>query len=243
MRLFLRAALGLAVLAACATAAETQAKETVMVFGGSGQLGSEIVRAVAARGDAVTVFVRPSSDLKRVEGVQVKTLTGDVLNAEDVMAAMKAARPTVVVDALARGKADASFYDVSERNISTAAKAAGVKQIILHSSVGAGSSRKIYPKSRLAAMTPVLDAKTAGEDHVIASGVAYTIIRNGILRDPQPGTADGAKLYEDDTKYGVVTRPQLARLTAECIGNKSCFGKVYHAVDEGLPIPAGMEMR
>lgn len=33
----------------------------VMVFGGTGQLGAEIVRRLVARGDQVTVFTRPGS--------------------------------------------------------------------------------------------------------------------------------------------------------------------------------------
>ena len=153
------------------------------------------------------------------------------------------------IDALARtrneagrsldpNRSDGEFYEVSERYISKAAKAARVSQVILHSSVGAGESRKVYPVSRLAAMQPVLDAKGAGEKHLMESGVPYTIIRNAILRNAKPGDADNAKLYEDQAKFGMVTRTELARLTVECVGNKSCFNKIYHAVDEAMGLPA-----
>ncbi len=224
--------------------------ETVLVFGGSGQLGAEIVRALVAKGHTVSIFVRPSSKLDRLQGVTFGQVQGDVLVEADVAKALKSAKFTVVVDALARGRSqgggrsmesmrsDGEFYEVSERYISKAAKAAGVSQIILHSSVGAGDSRKAYPASRLAAMAAVLDAKSAGEKHVMDSGVPYTIIRNAILRNAKPGDADNAKLSEDQTKFGMVTRTELARLTAECIGNKACTNKIYHAIDEAMGLPA-----
>ena len=90
-------------------------------------------------------------------------------------------------------------------------------------------------------MAPVLDSKGDGEKHLIASGVPYTIIRNAILRNAKPGEADNAKLYEDQTKFGMVTRTELARLTADCVGNKACFNKIYHAVDESMGVPAGVQ--
>jgi uncharacterized protein YbjT (DUF2867 family) len=233
----------LALAFAIIVGAPARAAESVLIFGGSGQLGAEIAKVLAARGDRVSVFVRKSSNLDRLKGLAVARIEGDVTNEDDVAAALKSAKFTVVVDALGRSGGAISIYEVSERHIAKWAKATGVRQVILHGSVGAGSSRKIYPKSRLAAMTPTLDAKEAGEKHLIASGVTYTIIRNAILRDPAPGAADCARLYEDDTKYGIVTRPALARLTAECIGNPACANKIFHAVDETIPIPDEMRER
>jgi uncharacterized protein YbjT (DUF2867 family) len=210
------------------------AAERVIVFGGSGQLGSQVARALTARGHEVSVFVRPSSKLDRLEGVKVTRVEGDVLKEDDVAKALKAGKYTAVVDALARGTADASFYDVSERHISKWAREAGVRQIILHSSVGAGESRKIYPPQQLSRMQAVLDAKEAGEKHVMASGVTYTIIRNAVLRDGAPGATEKAELFEDQAKFGAVTRQGLARLTADCLGNAKCSNKIFHAVDAGV---------
>lgn len=241
MRLLIRRALiafvlvtGLPLLSAAHAATE---HNDVLVFGGTGQLGSEIVKALVEAGNSVTVFVRPNSDLRRLDGIAVSTLQGDVLNEDDVASALKTAKPKIVVDALARGKAGVEFYDVSERNISKWAKTTGVIQVILHSSVGAGRSRAVYPEANWPRMKDTLMAKEVGENHLIASGVSYTIIRNAIL--PPYGTpATGkAKLYEDETKYGPVTRADLARLTVECVGHSACFNKIYHAVDDTLPIP------
>ena len=219
------------------SAMAAQAAESVLVFGGSGQLGSEVVKAVAAKGDKVTVFVRPTSKLDLREGVKVDRIDGDVMKEADVAAAFKKGKFTVVVDALANDRGGpANFYEMSEVHISKAVKSAGVKQLILHSSVGAGDSRSIYPQDRLADMVAVLDSKGLGEKAAVGSGVNYTIIRNAALREA-PGP-EQAKIYEDHTKFGAVSRKGLGRLTAECVGNPACNNKIYHAVDDTIPLRA-----
>jgi uncharacterized protein YbjT (DUF2867 family) len=211
---------------------------SVIVFGASGQTGAEVVRELTQAGHQVTAFVREGSDLKRIESYKPKLAKGDAMVEADVEKALKAQKYDVIVDALARGKADVSFYDITERHISKWAKATAVKQIILHSSVGAGESKAIYPKGRWEAMKPTMDAKEAGENHVMASGADYTIIRNAVLRNLEPGATDKAELLEDQTKFGAVTRTGLGRLTKDCILAPKCTNKIFHAIDPGTPVPA-----
>ena len=207
----------------------------ILVFGATGQLGSEIVKALVGAGKPVTVFIRPSSDGKRIAGLNVSTIQGDVLKSEDVERAFKTAKFSTAVDALARGSSGTEFYEISQRHISTWAKATGVKQVILHSSVGAGKSIAIYPASMLPRMKDTLAAKEAGERALMDSGLTYTIIRNAmLLPDGTPATGK-AQLYLGENKFGGVTRADLARLTLDCIDNTACTNKIYHAVDETLP--------
>ncbi len=208
----------------------------IIVFGGTGQLGSDIVKALVEAGESVTVFVRPTSDRGRLEGLDVSYVVGDVTVESDVEAAFKAAQFRVAIDALARRGAPVSFYEVAGHNLAKWASATGVRQVILHGSVGAGDSRAAYPQQRWPAMKATMGAKTAQENALIDSGVSYTIIRNAQL--PRHGTpATGkARLYEDQTKYGKVTRADLARLTLQCVDNPDCMNKIFHAVDESLPV-------
>ena len=208
----------------------------VLVFGGSGQLGSEIVHRLVERGYSVTVFVRPTSDRSRVAGLPVSFVEGNVLVEADVRRAFDSARFRTVVDALGRSESGVEFYATSGRLIARWAKATGVSQTILHSSVGVGASRAAYPPALFPERSPLFVAKEAGENALIDSGLNYTIIRNAILRDLPAGAPDGARLFEDERKFGVVSRRGLARLTLECIDNPGCARKVFHAVDDGMSI-------
>ena len=213
-------------------------RSEVLVFGGTGELGSEIVYDLLEANKQVTVFTRPTSKKNRLKGLDVKYLTGDVLNEVDVKNAITSKKFEVIIDALARDRnIDADFYEISMQYISRWAKETGVKQIILHGSVGAGISRKIYPSERYDAMKDLLSAKDIGERYLIESGVNYTIIRNLILLPNDVKESGKAFLTEDQLARGGVTRDALARLTLECLNKTSCLNKVYHAIDNELVIP------
>lgn len=218
------------------TAAGARPRRAVIVFGGSGQLGSEIVRALLGAGHDVTVFIRPSSSRERIAGLPVTLVEGDVTVEADVERALKARRYDVVVDALGRSGADVGFFAISGPHIARWAAATGVRQVVLHSSVGVGASREAYPAELLPRMERLFAAKQVGEEAVIASGVTYTIIRNAVLRDPPEGTSEHARLVHDEKVYGTVSRRGLARLTLGCVDEPDCADKIFHAIDDTLPV-------
>lgn len=229
----------LVVALALATAGIAHAHEPVelrrvLIFGGSGQLGAEIAKELAGDGHYVHVFVRVSSDRSRLAGQPVTWVVGDVLIEEDVKRALQAQRYAIVINALGRSESGVEFYATSGRWIAKWAKATGVKQVVLHSSVGVGKSAAVYPAERLGAMRALFVAKESAERDLIGSGITYTIIRNAVLRDQPAGSSDKAKLYADETKFGAVSRRGLARLTAECIDSDACANRIFHAVDDGM---------
>ena len=80
-------------------------------------------------------------------------------------------------------------------------------------------------------MQKLMAEKTAGEIAYIESGTTYTIIRNSRLLAYGTEPTGNARLYEDQSVAGPVTRAGLARLTAECTLNEDCFNRIFHAVD------------
>ncbi len=205
---------------------------SIIVFGGTGRLGSDIVKALVADGHDVTVFARPSSNRDRLADLAVDFVTGDVLDAASVDRALSVRQYDVVIDALGRGSAPVDFYRTSAENIAASAARFGVRQIILHGSVGARDSATAYGGQGLSpGMQRLMAAKSAGESAVARSGVAYTIIRNSRLLSYGTRESGHAVLYEDQTLTGPVTREGLARLTAGCVLAERCFDKVFHAID------------
>ncbi len=215
----------------------TSSENRVLVFGGTGQLGSAIVRELVAAGYPVAVFVRPSSDRSRLDGLAVSYVTGDILDAAQVMAAFGGKDIRTVVDATARGSADDEFYPTAMAHIIAGAKAGGVQQIILEGSVGAGDNVKQFPQAKFGRMRSTLAAKGRAEQLLIDSGIGYTIIRNGILLSADLPPTRTARLSTDQRLMRKITRTDLGILTVLCVGNPDYINGIWHAVDDSLDVP------
>jgi uncharacterized protein YbjT (DUF2867 family) len=209
----------------------------VLVFGGTGKLGSAVVRELVAAGHPVTVFARPSSDRTRLDGVKVSYVTGDILDAAQVKAAFDGRNFRTVVDATARGDADDEFYPTAMANIIAGAKTGGVRQIILHGSVGAGDNIEQFPQANFGRMRSTLAAKGRAERLLIDSGIGYTIIRNGILLSADLPPTRTARLSTDQRLMRKVTRADLGLLTVLCVGNPDYMNGIWHAVDDSQDVP------
>jgi dihydroflavonol-4-reductase len=62
---------------------------TTLVTGASGHIGAHVVRHLLAQGRAVRALVRPTSDLKGLEGLDVELVRGDVLDRSSLLSALK----------------------------------------------------------------------------------------------------------------------------------------------------------
>ncbi len=206
-------------------------KPGALILGGTGRLGAPIAARLDAAGYAVTVFARATSDRKRLEGLPVDYVIGDLLDAESTRAALAGRVFAVVVDASARGPNPDPFYVGLMENTLAALNTGAVKQFILHGSIGAGNSKQVFDSAMYQRVRSVMEEKTRAEELLKASGIPYTIIRNGVIKlDGTAGTGT-AQLTEDASAMGTVTRPDLAQLTVQCLQNPECLNKTFHAVD------------
>lgn len=212
-----------------AAVSPTTPPASILVFGGTGRLGSEIARELVARGHEVTVFARPSSGRERLDGLRIRIVEGDALQDDDVRRALETRRFDVVVDALGRSESPPSFFAITGRSIARWSKQTGVRQVILHGSVGVGDSRDAWPGTPVGTLGEVLKAKEVAEQALVDSGVPYTIIRNGSLRSGP--ASPRAVLVEDPRAMGPVSRASLARLTADCVLQPRCLGRRFHGLD------------
>ncbi len=211
-----------------------------LVFGGTGQLGAQIVRRLVAAGHHVTVFARPNADRSRLRGLDVGFVTGDLLNAADIAAAMQARRYAVVVNAVRVEDDDLHFYEKIMRPIAAQAKTSGVGQVIHHGAVGAGSNAAKFTSLGWAQRPGLLERladQGVGETLLKGSGVPWTIIRNARLYPDEAPATGQAALTEDDAVLTPMTRADLAILTLRCVDNPACFGKTYHVQDRSLAWP------
>jgi uncharacterized protein YbjT (DUF2867 family) len=229
----------LTVLCTLALSLPALAKDgAVIVFGGTGRLGAPIVKLLVQAGEDVTVFARQESDRSRLAGLDVDYAIGDLTDEASIAAAFDSKTFRVAIDAAAqRGESSQipRFYETTTRAILRHAKRTGVKQIIHHGSVGAGDNIREVPALKDFRQTPALVDKGLAERAIIESGLAYTIIRNGLLPlDPQPPATQRARLTVDHSTFTEVTRDDLAIFTLDVMDNPGRMNMIYHAADESL---------
>ena len=218
-------------------AAHAAAEKNVLVFGGAGNLGSEIVKELVRSGAKLTVFVKPSTDRKRLAGLPVTYVEGDARSDSDVKRAFAMAKFDVAINALARRNGETNFWDRTQMSITAAAKETRVGEVVFLSSVGAGDSAAAYSPQAYEKARISLIERSKAEDDLRASGLRYVIVRTGaVLGITTPATGK-ARLTEDTTVLGPVTRPDLAKLVVDCVTDSRCANKTYHATDDTLKIP------
>jgi dihydroflavonol-4-reductase len=112
----------------------------VLVTGATGFVGSHVARLLVARGDSVRVLVRPSSDLRALEGLPVERTTGDLRAPASLTSALKDIQRVfhVAADYRLWARDPREIYDsnvTGTRNLLAAARAAGVARFIYTSTV------------------------------------------------------------------------------------------------------------
>lgn len=240
----LATALGALLVAGCAST--RAAAPEVLVLGGTGQLGAEIVRRSVAAGHRVTVFARASSDRSRLAGLPVEYVVGDLFSDTDVARILGARRYDAVVSALRVEDGDVHFYEKALGPLARAARDAGVGQIIHHGAVGAGANAAKFTQlgwERVPGLLDRLKDQGVGEDLLRGSGVPVTIIRNARIYPDGAASTGRAQLTTDDSVISPMTRADLAIFTVQCVRNPDCHGKTWHVRDDSLawppPKPAG----
>jgi dihydroflavonol-4-reductase len=116
--------------------------DPVLVTGGSGFLGSAVLRSLVARGVRVRALVRPTSPRANLAGLDCDVAVGDLIDSVSLQSAMKGMRYLFHVAADYRLWApDSSVIERANvdgtRNLMKAALAAGVERIVFTSSVAA----------------------------------------------------------------------------------------------------------
>jgi uncharacterized protein YbjT (DUF2867 family) len=205
-----------------------------IVFGGAGRTGALIVDLLLERGEAVTVFVRPTTDRSRLAGRDVRYAVGDAVLATDVEAAIAAAKPRVVINALGGRGRQQGFWDRSQMAMTAAAIKHGAEEVIFLSSVGVGDSIVAYSEEALERFRDSIAERYAAEEDLKASGIDYVIIRTGIIAPEGSPATGNAKLTEDRTVLSPVTRKDLAQLTVGCISNVACLNRTWASMDDSL---------
>lgn len=220
-----------------APAATPRDTRAVLVFGATGGTGQEVARLLRQRGLPVTAAVRASSDRTALAAPGVEFAVADALDDDAVQAAVRSADYQAVISLVSCLRCDPHPDFTGNRNIIDAAKATGIRRLVLVTTIGAGDSFAALNLLTRLVLRPVLPLKTMAEDHLRQSGLDYTIIRPGGLRPAARTPTGQGCLTEDRRTFGYIARADLAELTVAALGDDRTIGRTLAAVDPGVRLP------
>lgn len=204
---------------------------TIFLAGASRGVGREIAQILINQQKSLIALVRsPNPEL---ESLGVKLILGDALDAEVVTSAMTAQPLEAVISTIGGLPKDGVRADyLGNKNLIDGAVQAGVKKFILITSLGTGNSAAAIPPNAYEALKPVLLEKEQAENHLINSGLSYTIIRPGGLKsEPATGTA---VLTMDPSVAGSIHRADVAALVCRCLDSPASNGQTLGAFDRAM---------
>jgi len=156
----------------------------VLIFGATGTVGCELVTQALEMGHTVTAFARDPSKLA-ISHASLEVIEGDVMDSAAVDRAM--AGHDAVLIALGAGS-KGQVRSTGTRNIIQAMQKSGTRRLVCLSTLGVGDSRgNLNFLWKYVMFGMLLRAAFADhvsqEDHVIRSGLDWTIVRPAAYTD------------------------------------------------------------
>ncbi len=213
----------------------SKSKSIVAVAGANGRAGKLIVKELLKRNFPVrAMIIRPFDPPNPPDliddniGIREGSLESvDVIKeflegAEYLISAIGSTKPF-------SGREFEKIDVVGNHNLAVAAKEAGIKQIVVISSIGAGDSRDAMTCIFRLMMGTVLKAKTKMEDLIKKTGVDYTFIRpGGYTTKPLSGEiaiGEGGKIS------GLVNREDIAKVCVDAIEKPAMKNRTFEVVN------------
>lgn len=192
----------------------------VLVVGANGKIGTQLVALLGDSEHQAVAMVRDEAQgaalAEHGAEILVRDLEGDVSGIADGC-------DTVVFTAGSgphTGPDKTLLVDLwGAIKTIRAAEAAGVRQLVMVSAIGARD-----PDGGPEKLRPYLVAKRVADDELARSPVTHTIVRPGRLSD-DPGT--GRVRAGADIGYGGIPRADVAATLLACLGNEAVYGETF----------------
>jgi uncharacterized protein YbjT (DUF2867 family) len=210
----------------------------VLVVGGTGMLGGQVVKALLSRGQRVRALVRPGSDAARLERAGVEVAPGDMMDPASLLRALEGADAVVTTAAgyTRHRKGDTADIDTAgNANLADAASRSGVRRFVFTSILTCDQTPQV----------PHFWHKKLAEDRLEERGVPFVSLRPGAFLDQV--TRFGGDPFAKRRLMGLgspripqtfVLTSDLAGYLAEAVDAPGVDGE---RIDIGWDRPVGMQ--
>ncbi|MBI4008052.1 MAG: complex I NDUFA9 subunit family protein [Planctomycetes bacterium] len=146
----------------------------ILVTGGTGFVGRNMVRKLLQENQKVRCLVRKTSNLSIFDGLELEYSEGDITQPQTLPKAMEGIDTVINLVGIIREGKNVTFEKIHAEgtaNVVDAAKKGGIKKFVQMSALGTGAQ----------AVSRYHKTKWQGEEAVRASGLEYVIFRPSII--------------------------------------------------------------
>ncbi|MBI0155163.1 NAD(P)H-binding protein [Gilliamella sp. W8128] len=208
---------------------------TVIIFGVSAHLGtgyqvSQLIKQCHPEWRCIAL-VRNADFAKQLAQQNIETYVGDATDKELVKKICLQAGPEAIIISTLGG--ETGNY-IAQRIIIDCAEQAGVKQMLLVTSLGCGDSWPTLSLRAKQAFGNAVREKSLAEVWLQTSTLNYVILRPGGLRDGE--LTNNGQCYFAQEVHGFVYRKELAKIIMDKIANQQFDNRAYSVVDPNLTV-------
>ncbi len=197
------------------------------VAGATGQTGRRIVAELVKREIPVRALVRDLAQARQILPAEAELVVGDVLQPDSLRAAIGDSTVLISATGAAPSFDPTGPYKVDyegTKNLVELAKASGIQQFVMVSSLCV--SQFFHP---LNLFWLILVWKKHAEEYLQASGLSYTIVRPGGLKNED--NADVIVMSSADSLFeGSIPRTKVAEVCVEALTESAARNKIVEIV-------------
>lgn len=198
----------------------------VAIAGGHGKIALLLGGILVERGNAVFGLIRDPSQEDDLHAVGVEPVICDIEGDDDVAEAVSGAEAVVFAAGAGPGSGAERKWTVDYGGavkLIDAARAEGIDRYVMVSAMGAAEPR---PEGG-DVFGEYLRAKAKADSALVASGLAYTIVRPGGLTDEPP---TGLVQIGERLERGEIPRADVAEVLAVVLGADNTIGRTFDVV-------------
>ncbi|MGL5497106.1 MAG: SDR family oxidoreductase [Aeromonas sobria] len=206
---------------------------TTLIFGASRGLGRAFTHHALNEGHRVVALVRSPEMATELRALGALVIEGDALDLAAVQqACIAAGQDACVVSTLGSFRQAAPVDYQGNRHVIDAMEQAGLKRLLLITSLGCGDSWQYLPQRARAAFGHEVRLKSLAESWLQTSPLTWTILRPAGLQD---GDATGrAGLSQNKEVHGLVRRADVATQGLRLLADDTAVGQIYAIGDPEL---------
>lgn len=197
------------------------------VAGATGETGRRIVQELIARNISVRALVRDIDKARGILSPEAELVVGDVLEPESLNAALGDSTVLLVATGAKPSFDPTGPYKVDfegTKNLVEAAKSKRIEHFVLVSSLC--TSQLFHP---LNLFWLILVWKKQAEEYIQKSGLTYTIVRPGGLKNED--NLDAIVMQSADTLFdGSIPRQKVAQVAVEALFEADARNKIVEIV-------------